>query len=785
MVGSVRQENNRKPGCFLRNRTQPVSIFMMKTLALLTVLILLLVTTIVSGSGSLNPVEDNPVLSVSGYISSPKVSDYRETESSQSFQPVGEYQKSNPINPHEFYGPVNLTGNPAPIGTTITATIDGNERGRLVTTVEGYYGDYNWILPRLSVVAASSSEIGKTILFFVNGIQTNQTAIYASGDTTCLPLDTPIPPVASFLANLTSGKTPLTIQFTDTSTNTPTFWSWTFGDGSTSSEKNPDHTYSNPGTYTVALTATNAAGSDTETKADYITVTAPAPPEANFSGTPRSGTAPLTVSFTDLSTNTPTSWSWTFGDGSTSTEENPGHEYTSAGTYSVSLTVENSDGSDTETKADYITVTAPAPPSADFSGTPRSGTAPLTVSFTDLSTNTPTSWSWTFGDGSTSTEENPDHEYTSAGTYSVSLTVENSDGSDIETKADYITVTAPAPPSADFSGTPRLGTAPLSVSFTDLSTNSPISWSWTFGDGSTSTEENPDHEYASAGTYSVSLTVENSDGSDTETKADYITVTAPAPPSADFSGTPRSGTAPLTVSFTDLSTNTPTAWSWTFGDGSTSTEENPGHEYTNAGTYSVSLTVQNADGSDTETKADYITVSDPETGYNLLLQPGWNFISVPKTLEDGQNTPGWLDQFVDPQAHSMWGYNGETDSWVHMTADDPIIPLDGYWLWNGEETTVPLTFKDMGQQLPPTKNLFTGWNAIGFSATVPATARDTLLSVQEEWMQSIGFTASHQTYDTAIINGGSGEFADTRNMYPGHGYWLYMDGDGILSPLSG
>ena len=701
MVGSVRQENNRKPGCFLRNRTQPVSIFMMKTLALLTVLILLLVTTIVSGSGSLNPVEDNPVLSVSGYISSPKVSDYRETESSQSFQPVGEYQKSNPINPHEFYGPVNLTGNPAPIGTTITATIDGNERGRLVTTVEGYYGDYNWILPRLSVVAASSSEIGKTILFFVNGIQTNQTAIYASGDTTCLPLDTPIPPVASFLANLTSGKTPLTIQFTDTSTNTPTFWSWTFGDGSTSSEKNPDHTYSNPGTYTVALTATNAAGSDTETKADYITVTAPAPPEANFSGTPRSGTAPLTVSFTDLSTNTPTSWSWTFGDGSTSTEENPDHEYTSAGTYSVSLTVENSDGSDIETKADYITVTAPAPPSADFSGTPRSGTAPLTVSFTDLSTNTPTSWSWTFGDGSTSTEENPDHEY------------------------------------------------------------------------------------ASAGTYSVSLTVENSDGSDTETKADYITVTAPAPPSADFSGTPRSGTAPLTVSFTDLSTNTPTAWSWTFGDGSTSTEENPGHEYTNAGTYSVSLTVQNADGSDTETKADYITVSDPETGYNLLLQPGWNFISVPKTLEDGQNTPGWLDQFVDPQAHSMWGYNGETDSWVHMTADDPIIPLDGYWLWNGEETTVPLTFKDMGQQLPPTKNLFTGWNAIGFSATVPATARDTLLSVQEEWMQSIGFTASHQTYDTAIINGGSGEFADTRNMYPGHGYWLYMDGDGILSPLSG
>jgi serine protease len=169
-----------------------------------------------------------------------------------------------------------------------------------------------------------------------------------------------------------------------------------------------------------------------------------AAPVANFSGTPTSGTAPLTVAFTDLSTNGPTSWAWTFGDGGTSTAQNPSHTYTSAGTYTVTLTATNSYGSDGETKTGYISVSNPPtnPPVANFSGTPTSGTAPLTVAFTDLSTNTPTSWSWTFGDGGTSTAQNPSHTYTSAGTYTVTLTATNSYGSDGETKTDYITVTS-------------------------------------------------------------------------------------------------------------------------------------------------------------------------------------------------------------------------------------------------------------------------------------------------------------------------------------------------------
>jgi PKD repeat protein len=80
---------------------------------------------------------------------------------------------------------------------------------------------------------------------------------------------------------------------------------------------------------------------------------------------------------------------------------------------------------------------------------------------------------------------------------------------------------------------------------------------------------------------------------------------------ADFSGTPTSGDAPLTVDFTDETTNGPTSWAWDFGDGGTSTEQNPEHVYTTPGVYTVSLTASSASSEDTETKVGYIIVRRP------------------------------------------------------------------------------------------------------------------------------------------------------------------------------
>ena len=328
---------------------------------------------------------------------------------------------------------------------------------------------------------------------------------------------------------------------------------------------------------------------------------------ADFEAGPREGSAPLTVAFTDLSTGNPKAWEWDFGDGASSDQYNPTHVYASSGTFTVVLTATKAGLSDTATKANYITVTSLAAPAAEFSGSPTIGSAPLTVDFEDMSANFPTSWEWTFGDGGSSTDQNPSHEYVGGGSYTVSLTAINAGGSDTETKVGYITVVAPIVPAADFTGSPTTGPLPLTVHFTDSSTNYPNSWEWDFGDGYSSDQQNPTHQYTVANDYSVSLTVTNAAGPDTETKLNYITVLPPLP-IAGFTATPTSGTVPLTVDFTDLSTKDPVSWEWTFGDGGTSTEQNPTHEYQAVGRHTVSLTAANASGSDSERKTRYITV---------------------------------------------------------------------------------------------------------------------------------------------------------------------------------
>jgi PKD repeat protein len=414
-------------------------------------------------------------------------------------------------------------------------------------------------------------------------------------------------PVAGFSGSPTSGTSPLTVGFADASTGAVSSYAWSFGDGGTSTLQNPSHVYSAVGTYSVSLTVTGPGGSDTLTRTNYIDVAEPAP-VAGFSGSPTSGTSPLTVSFADGSTGAVSSYAWSFGDGGTSTLQNPSHVYSAVGTYSVSLTVTGAGGSDTLTRTNYIDVTDPAPV-AGFSGTPTSGTSPLTVGFTDASTGAVSSYAWSFGDGGTSTLQNPSHLYSAAGTYSVSLTVTGPGGSDVLTRTNYIDVTEPAPV-AEFSGTPTSGAVPLVVAFADGSTGAVSSYAWDFGDGGTSTLQSPGHTYSAVGVYTVSLTVTGPGGSDTRTRLDYISVGA-AVPVADFDGVPTSGTAPLNVTFSDTSIGTITTWSWNFGDGGTSSLQDPSHVYSAAGSYTVSLTVTGPGGADTATKLDYVVVTEP------------------------------------------------------------------------------------------------------------------------------------------------------------------------------
>jgi len=176
-------------------------------------------------------------------------------------------------------------------------------------------------------------------------------------------------------------------------------------------------------------------------------------PVAGFTANTTNGNTPLTVQFTDNSTNNPTSWIWSFGDGTTSTDKDPIHTYTTTGMYTVTLIATNSYGSSEEKiLTNYISTLCPIPV-AGFIGSPTNGNAPLTVQFTDQSTNTPTSWMWKFGDGGTSTLKNPSHTYNTISTYTVSLIAINSCGSSIEKiMPNYITTSA-LPPNKNFSYT--------------------------------------------------------------------------------------------------------------------------------------------------------------------------------------------------------------------------------------------------------------------------------------------------------------------------------------------
>jgi PKD repeat protein len=239
-----------------------------------------------------------------------------------------------------------------------------------------------------------------------------------------------------------------------------------------------------------------------------------------------------------------------------------------------------------------------------------------------------TSWSWDFGDGGTSTEQNPFYVFNYRGTFTVSLTVTGPGGSDTETKTGYITVNE-APPVADFTASPTSGIKPLTVQFTDSSTGGLIAeWYWDFGDGGISTSRNPSRIYTFAGLYTVTLTVTGPGGSDQEIKAGYITVNQ-LPPEADFSANRTSGVKPLTVEFTDKSVNPITNWLWDFGDGSTSTAQNPYHTYNSIGIYPVSLTVTGPGGTDIETKVDYIRIAD------IIVDHGTGNVDLPQIDTDG------------------------------------------------------------------------------------------------------------------------------------------------------
>lgn len=427
-------------------------------------------------------------------------------------------------------------------------------------------------------------------------------------------------PSPNFTAANTSGCSPLLINFQDQSTGNPTSWLWDFGNGATSTLQNPSTTYFTEGIYTVKLTATNAQGSGTLTRTGFITIYGK--PAAAFKVSDSTGCFPLRAQFTDLSTpskgTTNTTWFWDFGDGTQSSLQNPLHTYTNSGNYTVTFKITNDKGCySVLSKPAYIKINGGV--LSDFTNTqPAVCKPPFNISFNSASSGQGTlSYYWDFGDGTTSTLQNPGvHSYTATGNYTVSLATTSSNGcSDTLRKVNVISLqnvnTSFAAPDSACVNT--------SINFQNTSTPPPISSNWLFGDGTTSTAISPVKTFTTPGTYPVRLYNTYSYCTDSVIKTIRI---LPRPVANFSSDVTLRCQPPLTVNFIDASANA-VQWQWNFGDGSTSSQQNPSHIYTSYGNFDVQLVVTNISGcTDTLKKNAYIKIIKPVITFPSLPQQG-------------------------------------------------------------------------------------------------------------------------------------------------------------------
>ncbi|MFN0034303.1 MAG: PKD domain-containing protein [Saprospiraceae bacterium] len=499
---------------------------------------------------------------------------------------------------------------------------------------------YSWSFPGGN--PNTSTLASPTVAYDTAGVYTvTLTATNANGSSTASSTVTvnTLPQTVGFTDTVTHDTI---VRFTNTSTGA-TSYLWTFGDGDSSTVASPIHDYAaldSIYTYQVIMRATNDCGTVTDTQ--FVSIVTD--PRAGFTATPTSGCAPLTVQFNNSSTPNATSFLWRFPGGTpdTSVVKKPIVVYNTPGTYPVTLIAINSSGRDTFIRTNYIVVNTT--PTVGFTHTPNG----LTIAFTNTSSGG-TSYSWAFGDGDNSTDFSPTHTYATDGTYTVTLSATNACGTVTSTK----TLNATTAPTAGFTASANLGCAPLSVTFTNTSSSNATTFDWQFpgGNPSSSTDQNPPSvTYDVPGTYTVTLTASNSAGSSTSSQSIIVT----GGPAANFSAT----VSVLTATFVNGSSNG-ISYSWDFGDGQSSTDANPAHDYAVDGIYTVVLTATNDCGTNTFTQNVVIT-TEPSAGFSANTTSGCAVLTVNFTDISAGSPVSW-----------EWSFPGGTPS--SSTEQNPSV----------------------------------------------------------------------------------------------------------------
>lgn len=412
---------------------------------------------------------------------------------------------------------------------------------------------------------------------------------------------------ADFTPSKTSDCESLITKFNDNSTGNPVSWQWNLGNGATSTQQSPSASYTTAGTYKVTLTVKDAAGN---TSTAEKTVTVWEKPKPDFTASPAKGCIPFAVTFTDKSNpvnGTITAYSWDFGDGTTGSGSSPVHTYNDVLSPAVTLTITNSNGCTASKQLSNI-VDAAASLTANFTVSDRflcSAPGALTVTNTTTGPGTLT-YKWEFGDGGTASGANPGaHTYTAKGVYKVKLTVTSDKGCTATKTSEDINV---ANFKTDFQLPASICENSSATLFTAANDPQSNNVTWSVDKGYVNNYGATAYYYpAGTGTVKVTMTADYGSCKETVTK-DLVVKAAPK---ADFVTDQQAiCDVPATVKLTDQSQDA-TSWNWNFGNGQSSTQQNPSVTYNSLGYFNIKLTASNASGC-SGTAERYVYVQKPE-----------------------------------------------------------------------------------------------------------------------------------------------------------------------------
>lgn len=470
-------------------------------------------------------------------------------------------------------------------------------------------------------------------------------------------------PSAQFTAPVTTFcNPPGNVSFINTSTGTPPLtYLWLFGDNTTSTLANPPtHTYGS-GSFTVTLVVTNANGcSDSLVRTNYINVQSNT---GSFTG-PASACQGESVTFTNTSPPPITSSIWDFGDNTTGVGNPVSHVYNSQGTYQVKL-ITQAACNDTV----YHSIVINPKPFIDFNYTPLDPCpAPDTIFFHNLTANGG-NYTWYFGDGDSSNLSDPWHVYPGSGPYSVTLTSTNNFGCSASlTKPNYIFLT----PFAVYANADHLGGCPpdtVNFYYTSNYPNPIVSQVWDFGDNTSSTQATPTHIYNDTGVYHVTVTVTSANGC-TQTGTIDIHVGEHSVPS--FTAIPTAACTHESIQFLNTSTNAD-AYTWYFGDGFTSVDSSPVHQYLYDDTFTVKLITFNNGCPDTFIREKYILIYPSTAKFDIVYN-----CDTPMKVQLVNNST--------PFTSFEWSFGDNTFSTVDTSPVHQYAALGSYYaklvVWN-------------------------------------------------------------------------------------------------------